>query len=137
MARVTVEDCVEKVPNRFELVALAARRSRELALGAPLSIARDRDKNPVVALREIAEGTLTRARLYEAVIHSMQRHAKTETTTSSAEETQYVRGASGAVVRPGFRSVAVVAADPAKGSGEAIPVGVWFEDADATQREGD
>jgi DNA-directed RNA polymerase subunit omega len=57
MARVTVEDCVDKVPNRFELVLLAAHRARELASGAPLTVARDDDKNPVVALREIAEET--------------------------------------------------------------------------------
>ena len=59
MARVTVEDCVDKVPNRFELVMLAAHRARSLASGAPISIDRDNDKNPVVALREIAEETLT------------------------------------------------------------------------------
>ena len=55
MARVTVEDCVDKVPNRFELVMLAAHRARSLAAGAPLTVDRDNDKNPVVALREIAD----------------------------------------------------------------------------------
>src|ERR1043166_4472602 len=58
MARVTVEDCVVKVPNRFELVLLAAQRAREVTSGAPLSLDRDDDKNPVVALREIAETTV-------------------------------------------------------------------------------
>ena len=58
MARVTVEDCVDKVPTRFELVMLASHRAREIASGAPLTIARDNDKNPVVALREIAEGKI-------------------------------------------------------------------------------
>jgi len=57
MARVTVEDCVDKVPNRFELVLLASHRSREIAAGSPMTIERDNDKNPVVALREIAEET--------------------------------------------------------------------------------
>ncbi|MCC5975698.1 MAG: DNA-directed RNA polymerase subunit omega [Rubellimicrobium sp.] len=57
MARVTVEDCVDKVPNRFELVMLAAHRAREIASGSPTTVPRDRDKNPVVALREIAEET--------------------------------------------------------------------------------
>ena len=57
MARVTVEDCVDKVPNRFELVMLAAHRAREIATGAPLSVDRDNDKNPVVSLREIADET--------------------------------------------------------------------------------
>ena len=58
MARVTVEDCVVKIPNRFELVLLAAQRAREITSGAPLSLDRDDDKNPVVALREIAEDTV-------------------------------------------------------------------------------
>lgn len=72
MARVTVEDCVDKVPNRFELVMLAAHRARELAAGVPLTIARDNDKNPVCALREIADETLTAEDLREAYIESNQ-----------------------------------------------------------------
>jgi DNA-directed RNA polymerase subunit omega len=72
MARVTVEDCVDKVPNRFELVMLAAHRARELAAGVPLTISRDNDKNPVCALREIAEETLTAEELREAYIESNQ-----------------------------------------------------------------
>ena len=59
MARVTVEDCVDKVPNRFELVMLAAHRAREISAGSPLTVSRDNDKNPVVSLREIAEETGT------------------------------------------------------------------------------
>jgi DNA-directed RNA polymerase omega subunit len=58
MARVTVEDCIEKVPNRFDLVAFAAKRGREISAGASITVARDNDKNPVIALREIAEGNL-------------------------------------------------------------------------------
>jgi DNA-directed RNA polymerase subunit omega len=73
MARVTVEDCVDKVPNRFELVMLAAHRARSLAAGAPLSVERDNDKNPVVALREIADETLTANQLRESAIESFQR----------------------------------------------------------------
>ena len=72
MARVTVEDCVDKVPNRFELVILAAHRAREIASGAPLTIDRDRDKNPVVSLREIAEETQPSADLRERMIESHQ-----------------------------------------------------------------
>ena len=72
MARVTVEDCVDKVPNRFELVLLAAHRSRELAKGAPITIARDDDKNPVVALREIAEETQQAEPLRERMIAAHQ-----------------------------------------------------------------
>ena len=59
MARITVEDCIDKVPNRFDLVLLAAHRAREISLGAELTVDRDKDKNPVVALREIAYETLT------------------------------------------------------------------------------
>lgn len=73
MARVTVEDCVDKIPNRFDLVLLAAQRAREISGGAELTIDRDRDKNPVVALREIAEQTVTPSILKETLITSMQR----------------------------------------------------------------
>ena len=72
MARVTVEDCVVKVPNRFELVMLASQRSKDLSAGAPLTIERDRDKNPVIALREIAEGTASVEKLENALISGMQ-----------------------------------------------------------------
>ncbi len=58
MARVTVEDCVERIPNRFDLVMLAAQRSRDVSAGSPLTVDRDNDKNPVIALREIADGTV-------------------------------------------------------------------------------
>ena len=78
MARVTVEDCVDKVPNRFELVMLAAHRARALASGAPLTIERDNDKNPVVALREIADETLTADQLREAAIESFQRQIEVD-----------------------------------------------------------
>jgi DNA-directed RNA polymerase subunit omega len=78
MARVTVEDCVDKVPNRFELVMLAAHRARSLASGAPLTIERDNDKNPVVALREIAEETLTADQLRESAIESFQRQIEVD-----------------------------------------------------------
>jgi DNA-directed RNA polymerase subunit omega len=73
MARVTVEDCVDKVPNRFDLVLLAAQRAREISGGAELTVDRDRDKNPVVALREIAEQTVTPRNLNESLVQSLQR----------------------------------------------------------------
>ncbi|MEM7438773.1 MAG: DNA-directed RNA polymerase subunit omega [Pseudomonadota bacterium] len=72
MARVTVEDCVDKVPNRFELVMLAAHRAREISTGGDITVSRDNDKNPVVALREIADETLTADHLREAAIESHQ-----------------------------------------------------------------
>ncbi len=73
MARVTVEDCVEKVPNRFNLVLLAAHRARALSTGAPLMIDRDNDKNPVVALREIADDAIDAEQLREGLIGTLQR----------------------------------------------------------------
>jgi DNA-directed RNA polymerase subunit omega len=76
MARVTVEDCIDKVPNRFELVLLAARRARTLSGGAPVSIERDNDKDPVVALREIAGRTISTEDLKEDLIHSLQKQAE-------------------------------------------------------------
>jgi DNA-directed RNA polymerase subunit omega len=73
MARVTVEDCVDKVPNRFDLVLLSAQRARQISGGAELTIDRDRDKNPVVALREIAEQSVRPRELEEALVGSLQR----------------------------------------------------------------
>jgi len=72
MARVTVEDCVDKVPNRFELVMLAAHRAREISAGAAVTVDRDNDKNPVVSLREIADETQTADELRERMIESHQ-----------------------------------------------------------------
>jgi len=78
MARVTVEDCIDKVDNRFELVLLASHRARQIAQGMPLTLDRDNDKNPVVALREIADETLSVADLKEALIHSLQKHVEVD-----------------------------------------------------------
>jgi len=73
MARVTVEDCVDKVPNRFDLVLFAAQRARQISGGADLTIDRDRDKNPVVALREIAEETVRLDHLQESAVSNLQK----------------------------------------------------------------
>jgi DNA-directed RNA polymerase subunit omega len=73
MARVTVEDCVDKIPNRFDLVLLAAQRARQISGGAELTLDRDRDKNPVVALREIAEETVRPDEMHESVVQSLQK----------------------------------------------------------------
>lgn len=78
MARVTVEDCVDKVPNRFDLIMLAAHRGRSISSGSPLTVDRDNDKNPVVALREIAEEALKPADLHESAIESCQRHIEVD-----------------------------------------------------------
>ncbi len=78
MARVTVEDCIDKVPNRFELVLLASHRARTISAGSPITIERDNDKNPVVALREIAEQTVSSEDIKEAVIHAMQKYVEVD-----------------------------------------------------------
>ena len=78
MARVTVEDCVTKIPNRFKLVMLAGKRAKDIAAGAELLVDRDNDKNPVVALREIAEDKVAPEDLMEAVVVGLQRYADTD-----------------------------------------------------------
>ena len=78
MARITVEDCVDKVDNRFELVLLASHRARQISQGAPLLVERDNDKNPVVALREIADASLSPGDLKEDLIHSLQKHVEVD-----------------------------------------------------------
>ncbi|SSC68099.1 DNA-directed RNA polymerase subunit omega [Ciceribacter selenitireducens] len=78
MARVTVEDCIDKVDNRFELVLLASHRARQISQGAPITVDRDKDKNPVVALREIADETLSPGDLKEDLIHSLQKHVEVD-----------------------------------------------------------
>lgn len=84
MARVTVEDCVEKVSNRFDLVLLAAHRARILSSGAPILVERERDKNPVVALREIADGLLEPDALTEDLVRSLQKQVEVEETADGA-----------------------------------------------------
>jgi DNA-directed RNA polymerase subunit omega len=84
MARVTVEDCIDKVDNRFELVLLASHRARLISSGSPLTIDRDRDKNPVVALREIADETIAPDDLKEQLIHSMQKYVEVDEPEAEA-----------------------------------------------------
>ena len=78
MARVTVEDCVVKVPNRFDLVMLAARRARALSAGEPLAVERERDKNPVVALREIAEGAVDVEEIQSVLVRGLQKYVEVD-----------------------------------------------------------
>ena len=85
MARVTVEDCIDKVDNRFELVLLAGHRARLISQGAPITVDRDNDKNPVVALREIAEETLSPGDLKEDLIHSLQKHVEVDEPEADGE----------------------------------------------------
>lgn len=84
MARVTVEDCIDKVENRFDLVLLAAHRARSISSGSPITVDRDKDKNPVVALREIADETISPDDLREDLIHSMQKYVEIDEPESEA-----------------------------------------------------
>jgi len=97
MARVTVEDCVDKVPNRFELVMLAAHRAREVSAGAAITVDRDNDKNPVVALREIAEETQSADDLRERLIESNQSQIEVD---EPEEDSMSILMARGEVDRP-------------------------------------
>ena len=105
MARVTVEDCVDKIPNRFDLVLLAAQRARQISGGADLTIDRDRDKNPVVALREIAEVSVRPKDLHEAAISALQRvrideEDATDELASLSESAEALRLTAAAPPRP-------------------------------------
>jgi DNA-directed RNA polymerase subunit omega len=86
MARVTVEDCVVRIPNRFELVMLAAQRAREIQAGSPLTVEKDNDKNPVIALREIAENSLDLDILRQSVVQGLQRQVESEEPEDDAME---------------------------------------------------
>ena len=105
MARVTVEDCVDKIPNRFDLVLAAAQRARQISGGADLTIDRDRDKNPVVALREIAEQTVKPKQLEEAIVSNLQRvrideDDETDELASLSESAEALRLTADAPPRP-------------------------------------
>ena len=84
MARVTVEDCIDKVDNRFDLVLMACHRARAISSGAPMNVLRDNDKNPVVALREIGDGKLSPGDLREDLIHALQKHVEVDEPEAEA-----------------------------------------------------
>ena|SRR5487761_999401 len=123
MARVTVEDCVVRVPNRFELVLLAAQRAREITSGVPLSLDRDDDKNPVVALREIADATVSLPNLRESVVRGMQKHVEID----EPEETHELE------VDPSMFGIALPGAALLDEEGGAEVRG--FEDADVEDED--
>jgi DNA-directed RNA polymerase subunit omega len=85
MARVTVEDCIDKVENRFDLVLLASHRARLVSSGAQIAVERDNDKNPVVALREIAEKAISPEDLREELVHSLQKYVEVDDRMSEEE----------------------------------------------------
>ena len=95
MARVTVEDCIEKIPNRFELVLTAGQRARAIQKGENLTIDRDNDKNPVVALREIAAETIDKDRLQDSIVRGLQRLNEREEETISDEAADEARNEMG------------------------------------------
>ena len=126
MARVTVEDCITQIPNRFDLVMTAAQRSRNITAGAPLTIDRDRDKNPVVALREIAETTVDIEGLQESLIKGLQKHVEVDLPEDDDLENligQDARGAS-----DDGRSGAQLSDDDAEAMGMQIRQAGGFED---------
>jgi DNA-directed RNA polymerase subunit omega len=84
VARVTVEDCIEKIDNRFDLVLMAAQRARMISAGAPITVDRDNDKNPVVALREIGDGAISPEDLREDLIHSLQKYVEVDEPEANA-----------------------------------------------------
>ena len=95
MARVTVEDCIQKIENRFDLVLMAAHRARMISAGAAITIDRDNDKNPVVSLREIAETTVSPEDLKEDLIHSLQKYV--EVDEPEADDMPLIAGGGGSV----------------------------------------
>jgi DNA-directed RNA polymerase subunit omega len=124
MARVTVEDCIEKVTNRFDLVMLAAQRSRDIAAGASLTVDRDNDKNPVIALREIAEETVNLGTLQDDLIRSLQKVPEID----EPEEEEPMEMLTAALIEQASGGSA--APDPG-----AMPEGMSFDDADETEDE--
>ena len=124
MARVTVEDCVEKIPNRFELVMTAAQRARKIGSGASLTVERDNDKNPVIALREIAGSTVDTEYLQEELIRTHQRMA-----TYEEEEDESIDLMDG---EEEWSSMAGQAGDQQPAASEGL-----YADEDVTEEEGD
>lgn len=119
MARVTVEDCVLKIPNRFELVMLASQRARAISSGARETVERDRDKNPVIALREIADETIPLPDIREGLIQSLQKHRPEEDHEHEEEETDMLKIQSAMAAETGMSI----------GGGEGTPTGSGEADA--------
>lgn len=126
MARVTVEDCVEKIPNRFDLVMLAAQRSRDISTGSDLTIERDKDKNPVVALREIAEETVPLGDLGQSLVRGMQKFVDTDEPEED-ELMDLLAGSSGESVGADDENSPVEDTE--------LPSNVRFEDVDLSSED--
>lgn len=121
MARITVEDCVIKVPNRFDLVMLSAQRARDISAGAPLTVDRDNDKNPVVALREIADETVDLDHLRYELIHGLRRHVQVDDQPGDSDEDD---------VLPGFHTPVI------EDAGLAAPVDPMMEQTSTVAEAG-
>ena len=130
MARVTVEDCIIKVPNRFDLVMLAAQRARDISSGAAPAIDRDNDKNPVVALREIADSTIDLDALSNSLVQGLRKHVETE---EPVEEGSF--GTGDTDILSDLSQTAAGAAD--EGEGEDEDIEDEFEDEPLAEEEGD
>ena len=139
MARVTVEDCIEKIPNRFDLVLTAAQRARSIQKGEILTIDRDNDKNPVVALREIAQDTIEPERMRDGIIKNMQRLNQNEEHERDADE-------AAEMAKIDLDELVGAASDEAYGDAgmqvgsldeEPAPEASGFEDVDLVSLEGD
>ncbi|MCY4591391.1 MAG: DNA-directed RNA polymerase subunit omega [Alphaproteobacteria bacterium] len=130
MARVTVEDCVERIPNRFDLVMVAAQRSRDISKGAPITVEEDNDKNPVIALREIADVTVDVGEVREALVRGLQRHVEIDEPEDDQIELLMSDGVqlapTGATLADGTEIHSLDEADPAR-IGNA---GGGFDDVD-------
>ena len=128
MARVTVEDCIIKIPNRFDLVMVAAQRARDISSGAALTIERDNDKNPVVALREIADTTIDLDALTNAVVQGLRKHVETE---EPVEEGSFGTGDTDIL-----SDLSQTADEPAGEDGEDDEIEGEFEDEPLADEEG-
>ena len=136
MARVTVEDCIEKIPNRFDLVLTAAQRARNIQKGELLTIDRDDDKNPVIALREIADETINVHQIEERIIQSMQRLNESEEEVTVSDE------ASATADEDMSNIIGLESIENFEGSGMQIGTGdelnaTGFEDVDIASLDGD
>jgi len=126
MARVTVEDCIEKVQNRFDLVLIAASRARQISAGAELTVPEDRDKNSVIALREIAEETISADTLRDNVIQTMQRHVEVDEPEEDDMEAQMLSHQ----FADNIDESEVLVADPSPGDEDISVPDVSFDDGD-------
>ncbi len=131
MARVTVEDCIVKIPNRFKLVMIAAQRSRELSKGLDLTVERDNDKNPVVALREIADDTVEIDELEVALIRGQQKHIDIDEPTEDGDEFVAVKDT---FSEPGIETDSSEAPDVSDDPLARALAGTAFDDVDAVEQ---